>query len=198
MRRPDAANSNRRRQLSLSAWSQYDTDIRAYVVPHIGQLPLQELKVEHLHDLYDHLELVGGRRGSGLSPKTLANLHGVLHKALGDAVRRGRLSRNVADRVEAPTAERVQLRWWSVEELRAFVDHVEGDRLYAAWLLFVATGMRRGEVAGLAWEDLDLNRRRLTVQWQPGLIDNQPIFKPRPKSRPAGARWRSTRQRWPR
>jgi len=188
MRKPDGTtNRGRRRELSLSAWSQYDTYIRAYVVPHIGHLRLQELTADHLHDLYDHLDLLGGRRGSGLSPKTLANLHGVLHKALGDAVRRGRLARNVADRVEAPTAERVQLRWWSVEELRAFVVHVEGDRLYAAWLLFVTTGMRRGEVAGLAWEDLDLDRGRLSVQWQLGLIDNQPTFKPRPKSR-AGRR----------
>lgn len=67
MRKPDGtATRSRRRQLSLSAWSQYDTYIRAYVVPHIGHLRLQELNTEHLYSLYDHLDLVGGRRGNGL------------------------------------------------------------------------------------------------------------------------------------
>ncbi len=59
--------------------------------------------------------------------------------------------------------------------------------MYAAWLLFVTTGMRRGEVAGLAWEDIDLELASLTVNWQLGVIDSQPAFKPRPKSR-AGTR----------
>jgi integrase len=70
---------------------------------------------------------------------------------------------------------------------RAFVTHVRGDRLYAAWLLFVTTGMRRGEVAGLAWDDLDLDSGMLTVNWQLGILDSRPTLKPRPKSR-AGAR----------
>ncbi|MEX1177793.1 MAG: tyrosine-type recombinase/integrase [Nitriliruptor sp.] len=188
-RRPEGGTTgrSRRQQLSLTSWSQYQSYIRAYVVPQIGSIALQELSGDDLHRLYDRLEVSGGKRGRGLSAKTLANLHGVLHKALGDAVRRGRLARNVADQVQAPGAERVQMRWWSVEQLREFVRHVEGDRLYAAWLLFVTTGMRRGEVAGLAWDDLDLDEGRLTVQWQLGLIDGVPIFKPRPKSR-AGRR----------
>lgn len=188
-RRPEggATGRSRRQQLSLTSWSQYQSYIRAYVVPQIGSIALQELTGDDLHRLYDRLEVSGGRRGRGLSAKTLANLHGVLHKALGDAVRRGKLARNVADQVQGPGAERVEMRWWSVEQLRGFVQHVEGDRLYAAWLLFVTTGMRRGEVAGLAWDDLDLDEGRLTVQWQLGLIDGVPIFKPRPKSR-AGRR----------
>jgi integrase len=188
-RRPDSSTSgrSRRQQLSLTAWSQYQSYVRAYVIPHIGSIALQELTGDDLHRLYDRLEVSGGKQGQGLAAKTLVNLHGVLHKALGDAVRRGKVARNAADQVEAPGAERVQMRWWSVDQLRAFVQHVEGDRLYAAWLLFVTTGMRRGEVAGLAWDDLDLAEGRLTVRWQLGLIDGVPIFKPRPKSR-AGRR----------
>jgi integrase len=71
--------------------------------------------------------------------------------------------------------------------LRAFVTDVRGDRLYAAWLLFVTTGMRRGEVAGLTWDDLDLDTGMLTVNWQLVIFDSRPTFKPRPKSK-AGAR----------
>lgn len=59
--------------------------------------------------------------------------------------------------------------------------------MYAAWLLFVTTGMRRGEVAGFAWDDIDLHTGMLTVNWQLGILDSKPTFKPRPKSK-AGAR----------
>lgn len=175
-------------------------------MPHLGHLPLQQLSPADLNRLYDRLETQGKRRGrcatagltcpdhdcspelhDGLAPKTLTNVHGLIHKALSDAVRRGKLKRNVADQIDPPTADRTLTRWWTPLELRSFIQHVREDRLYAAWLLFVTTGMRRGEVAGLAWEDIDLELASLTVNWQLGVIDSQPAFKPRPKSR-AGTR----------
>ena len=183
----DGAAPGHRGQLALSTWSQYRTYVSAYIVPHIGHLPLQQLSATDLDRLYDLLERSGGRSGAGLAAKTLANTHGLVHKALVDAVKRGRVARNVANQVEPPKAERTIMRWWSVEELRRFVQHVEDDRIYAAWLLFATTGMRRGEVAGLAWEDVDLDVGTLTVRWQLGLVDGQPTFKLRPKSR-AGRR----------
>jgi hypothetical protein len=64
----------------------------------------------------------------------------VLHKALSDAVKRGRLKRNPADAVWPPTRGKASTRWWSVEELRAFLQHVQDDELYAAWLIFATTG----------------------------------------------------------
>ena len=206
-RRPNAATARGHRgTVGLSTWEQYRTYVRAYVVPYLGEIPLQQLAPADLDRLYDRLEAQGKRRGrcatagitcrehdcspslhDGIAPKTLTNLHGLLHKALVDAVKRGRVRRNVADLVEAPGSERPTHRWWSPEELRAFVTHVRGDRLYAAWLLFVTTGMRRGEVAGLAWDDIDLRTGVLTVNWQLGVLDSKATFKPRPKSK-AGAR----------
>jgi integrase len=206
-RRPNTATARGHRgTVGLSTWEQYRTYVRAYVVPYLGEIALQQLAPADLDRLYDRLEAQGKRRGrcatagvtcrehdcspalhDGIAPKTLANLHGLVHKALVDAVKRGRVKRNVADLVEAPGSERPTHRWWSPDELRAFVTHVRGDRLYAAWLLFVTTGMRRGEVAGLAWDDIDLETGVLTVNWQLGVLDSKPTFKPRPKSK-AGAR----------
>ena len=167
-----SAARGHRGTVGLSTWEQYQTYIRAYVVPHLGLLPLQQLSHADLNRLYDRLETQGKRRGrcatagltcpdhncspelhDGLAPKTLTNVHGLIHKALSDAVRRGKLKRNVAGQIDPPTADRTLTRWWTPLELRSFVQHVREDRLYAAWLLFVTTGMRRGEVAGLAWED---------------------------------------------
>ena len=159
-----------------------------------------------LNRLYDELETSGKRAGKcrtagitcrkhycgpdkheGLSPKTVANIHGVLHKALGDAVKWGKLARNVADAVESPRADRGRTEVWTVEQLRTFLNHVAQDRLYAMWLLFATSGMRRGEVAGLAWPDLDLDAGLVRIDWTLGLVDAKPTSKLRPKSR-AGKR----------
>jgi integrase len=91
----------------------------------------------------------------------------VLRKALGDALRWKLVVRNVAADADPPklrAAGRVELRTWSAPELRAFLKHVAHDRLYAAWLLAANTGMRRGEVLGLRWDDVDLDRARLSVR----------------------------------
>ncbi len=67
------------------------------------------------------------------------------------------MTRNVADAVEPPRADRTRTDVWTLDELRTFLTRVAEDRLYSMWLLFATTGMRRGEVAGLAWPDLDLD-----------------------------------------
>jgi integrase len=182
----DGRGGNRGR-VSLATWDQYSTYATKYIAPHIGSVLLQDLGPRHIEDLYDHLEQAGGRNGKGLAQKTVANVHGILHKALGDAVRRGLVLRNPVDAVEAPRTRRPKPTFWEVEELRAFVKHVEGDRLYAVWLLFATTGMRRGEVAGLSWDDIDLEKGALRVQWTLGIVGNRPTWKQQPKSR-AGER----------
>ena len=73
----------------------------------------------------------------------------MLHKALTDAVRWSHLPRNPVALAEPPKADRPEMKVWSPQQLRAFVDCTKNDRLACAWLLFVTTGMRRGEVLGL-------------------------------------------------
>jgi integrase len=99
-----------------------------------------------------------------LAPKTVIYIHSILHRALRDAVRWGYVVRNVADAADPPKAKTPEMRVWSPAQLRAFLGHVEGDRLYAAWLLAATTGMRRGEILGLRWSDLDLDAGRVAVR----------------------------------
>jgi integrase len=115
------------------------------------------------------------------------NVHRIMHKAMSDAVKAGKVVRNVLDSVQAPTAGRTRTEVWNVDQLRSFLAHVRQDRLYAAWLLLATTGMRRGEVAGLAWEDLDLGAGRLRVAWTLGVVESRATWKSSPKSR-AGER----------
>jgi len=180
--RTAAAGRRHRGQLGVATWASYSDVIAAYVIPHIGHVRLQDLTAEHLDRLYDRLEAAGGRRGQPLSSKTVLNVHRLLHKALKDAVRQQRIAINVADRVQPPSAVRTRPSIWRVDQLRAFLRHVERDRLYAAWLLFATTGMRRGEVAGLAWADIDLWEATLSVSITLGVVQAKPTWKPRPKT----------------
>jgi integrase len=72
--------------------------------------------------------------------------------------------RNVADAADPPKPRTPEMQVWSPDQLRAFLNHVQADRLCAAWLLAVTTGMRRGEILGLRWSDLDLEAGRVAVR----------------------------------
>jgi len=135
---------------------------------------LQALSRDDLDRLYDELEQRGGHRKQGHAPSSVANIHGVVHEALSDAVKRGCCIANVADAVAAPSPLEGEQSVWTVEQLRMFLEHVRDDSLYAAWLLFATTGMRRGEVAGLARADLDLDAGRLRIDWTLGVINGKP------------------------
>ena len=90
-------------------------------------------------------------------------VHTIVHKALHDAVRWGRLGRNPADLADPPAARSPEMQVWSAEQLRKFLKSVEGDRLYAMWLMYATTGMRRGEVLGLRLRDVDHKHGRIAV-----------------------------------
>lgn len=143
--------------------------VNRYLVPRIGSVPLSKLDGERIGRLYADL-LTDGRTGAsgttgGLSPKTVRNVAGVLHKALSDAVRVGKLSANPATGVDLPTWKRPELTVWDEREAATFLAYVEqaGDPLAAVWRLMLATGLRRGELLGLYWEDVDLLNASLDV-----------------------------------
>ena len=156
-------------QLAPSTFDSYRRNIELHVLPRIGGVPLQKLAAEDLDRLYAELSTDGRRDGKpgGLAPKSVRIVHAILHKALSDARRKGTLTRNVAEVADPPkrrSAKRPEMKVWSPEELHAFLDGAAKNRNHAAWFLSSHTGMRRGEVLGLRWGDVDLDRRRLAVR----------------------------------
>jgi integrase len=121
---------------------------------------LQAVTGGHLNSLYRELEQ------AGLSVSTRRLTHAVLHRALKDAVRWGKLVRNPADQADPPAKARTRVEAWTAKELARFLAHVGEDRLFPLWRLAATTGMRRGELAGLIWRCLDLDGARLSVEQQ--------------------------------
>ena len=121
-----------------------------------------------LYGLYAAL-LADGKRshvGGGLAPRTVRYVHTILHRAFRDAVRWGRLARNPTDAADPPRASasaRPAMTTWTAGELRAFLDHLHGHRLPAAFVLLATSGARRGEVLGLRWSDLNHDAGRPSI-----------------------------------
>jgi integrase len=139
---------------------QYRSVIKLRISPYIGHLRLQAIAGGHLNGLYRELEQ------ASLSVSTRKLTHAVLHRAFRDAVRWGKLVRSPADMADPPAAARSRAQAWTATELSRFLEHVQGDRLYALWRLAATTGMRRGELAGCTWRCLHLDGARLSIEQQ--------------------------------
>ena len=149
-----------------STYDSYRSNMETHVLPALGSRALQQLTAPMLNALYADLLARGNGRGP-LAPKTVRYIHTIIHKALADAVDAGILPANVAERSKPPRPNRgrtKKIECWEAEELAAFLRAVEGTRLEAAWRLAAMTGMRRGEVLGLRWSDVDLDGSRLAVR----------------------------------
>ena len=143
----------------------YEQMIDRYVLPHIGRVPLRSLTITHLQDLYAQLRRNGRHDGGPLSPKTVLNVHQILRTALGDADRAGLVPRNVA-RLMNPPCHGVapEQRCWNEHQLQQFLHVAMTHRLGPAIWLAAMTGMRRGEVLGLRWSDIDLDAATLSIR----------------------------------
>jgi integrase len=171
-----------------STWLSYQLNIQNHIVPALGRLNLQALTPGQLTAFYRHLLTSGRRDGKGgLAPKTVKNIHATLHPALAVAMRWGYVVRNVADAVDLPKVSAPEMQVWSPEQLRTFLAHVRADRLFAAWMLFATTGMRRGEVAGLRWTDVDLRAGQVKVA-KPRVAVRYQVHVSEPKTL-KGKRW---------
>lgn len=143
--------------------------VNAYLIPRIGHVPIGKLTSTVIAGLYADLLADGhtGKNGTGgLSAKTVRNIAGTLHKALKDGVRREQLARNPAANVDLPRAVRPELNVWDEQQVGQFLAHVNDveDPCAPLWRLLLATGLRRGELLGLTWTDVDLVDGTVTIR----------------------------------
>ena len=147
-----------RPNLRPRTWQRYAELLRVHVLPELGNVRLTKLSPEQLERLY------GRMLAAGSSPRTVRHVHTVLHNALERATKRSRIARNVAELVEPPSAARVEMRVFSEDEAQRFLAAIKGDRFETLYVLALSTGMRQGELLGLRWRDVDLERRALQVR----------------------------------
>lgn len=158
-------------RLRPRTYRSYKSVVELHIVPMIGRIRLAKLQPDDLDGLYVELLRDGNRRGKsggGLSPASVRYVHRVLRKALGDAHRKGIVSRNVASQADPPspsaTAEPDAMHVWDAAELRHFLEVTATHRHHVLLTVAARTGMRRGEVLALRWHDIDFDRSTITVR----------------------------------
>jgi integrase len=171
--------------LAPTTIASYKTNVNAHIVARLGSMPLDAVTPTLIKQFYSELLTEGRRDGSGgLSPRTVNYVGTILGKAMRDAEAQRLINRNPALGVRKPRskAKASKVRSWTAGQLRTFLDHVSGDRLYPIWMLASSTGLRRSELLGLRWEDVELDACRLSVRQGLVLVDNQPLLRATTKS----------------
>lgn len=195
----------------LSTYQHYERIVRLHVVPALGRKKLRVLRPDDLQRLYGAMlgETVRSRpqqkspATATYSPKMVHHLHSVLHRAFGQAVRWGYLTRNLTEAVDPPSVPRREMHPPDGMALGKLLDvananaatyrdalkagkspaeaaQQHGDRLAALWTLAVYSGLRQAELLGLKWEDINLESGSLTVRRilsrVQGVRGTEPVF----------------------
>lgn len=131
--------------------------INRYIDTTIGKIPIQSLTVRHVQQVYS------GMLVKGLSHTTVVQLHRIFRQALSHAVRWGILTRNVADATSPPRIHHKSITMWDVDTIQRFLACSKGSKYQHMYHLAILTGMRRSELTGLKWENVDTLRCVLSV-----------------------------------
>jgi integrase len=152
-------NDYAKTKVKPSTFKNYRNAVYGRIIPELGKIRLKELKLHHGQKFVNMLVKEGKR------PSYVVGLYRILHVALEQAVKLEKIPRNPFDGVECPSLKREKKKTWTVEEAKRFLQFAKLDSpiYYMAFLIAIHTGMRKGEVLGLRWQDIDFERKRLSV-----------------------------------
>ena len=168
-----------------SSHQTYKGYIENHIKPNIGDIPLEKLTTLDLQRLYktllargrvDRLESKG--QPKGLSPKTVRNIHQILSSALKLAQEQRIILTNPAEGCALPKVEHREMKTLPVEQLQSFLREAKDSGVFELYYLELATGLRRGELLGLKWEDIDLEHGDLRVRRQIARINGKVVEAP--------------------
>lgn len=151
-------------KVSPKTYERYQEMIDGHIRPALGSYLLPKLAPLHIQAFYSRALASGRKDGKGgLSSQSVVHFHRLLHKALAQAVKWQLLVRNPLDAVEPPRAEHREMRALDEDETATLLGLLGASRLHMAVMLAVTTGLRRGEILGLRWSNIDLATGTITV-----------------------------------
>lgn len=170
-----------RTNVSPATYHRYDSIVHNQLIPSLGAIALGQLRPQHIQHSYSEALRSGRKNGTGgLSPRSVVQQHRILRKALQHAVQWQIINRNPADSVQPPRVARMERDSLDPGQLQDVLRAAESSRHYALVFMAAATGMRRGELLGLRWNDVDLDHGTAsisqTIIWLPkqGFIAGPP------------------------
>ena len=148
--------------LKESTRRNYRQTANKHIVKALGSVELNKLKTEQIQSLY--IKLLSGE--PPLSPKTIKNIHGLLHRVLHKAVQLRYIDHNPTDGCTIPKVPKPAIKPMEKEEILRFLQEIKGDELETFFFVALFTGMRRGELMGLTWDDVSFERQQIRVHKQ--------------------------------
>ena len=175
---------NRKKDIAPNTYFGYKTNIEKHIIPEIGNIKLQELKVLHIDKLYR----VKRNPNKEVTDKSLSNtsiryIHRVLRKALQDAYVKELIVKNVADLATVPKEIEHEPKILNEKEVKKLLLSSKGTDFYLPVLLAVGLGLRRGEVLGLCWSDIDFDRSTITIKQAVSINYDGEIYLKTPKTK---------------
>jgi integrase len=166
---PEEWQSVKRRQgTRASTLRGYEWLIRQHIRPGLGGIRLDKLTPTDIRHLVERTA------ESGLSAQSVRLMHALIRNALADAEREELVHRHVAKQVRPPATQREEVRVLTVEDARRLVGVIRGDRFEALWVCALTLGLRKGELLGLRWNDIDFGYATLTVRQAPAASRRAP------------------------
>ena len=168
-----------------SSHQTYRGYIEHHIKPHIGDIPLNKLTTLDLQMLYKEL-LTEGRvvriesrkQPRGLSPKTVRNINQIISSAMDQAIAQKLILTNPTNGCALPQVEHQEMKTLSADQLSAFLREAKETGVYEMYYFELATGLRRGELLGLKWEDVDWHRRTIRICRQVARINGEIVEAP--------------------
>jgi integrase len=139
-------------------YQQYHQHVRLYISPALGRLKLSNLTPREVQTF------INGQTKKGLSPRTAQLSLVILRRALQQAVKWTLVGRNVAKLVDSPKIRRPEVKPLDPAQAHMFLDAAKGERLEALYSVALSLGLREGEALGLRWNDIDLDKRQLSIR----------------------------------
>ena len=143
-----------------STMDNYESDFRMHVVPYIGHIKLKDLTTLHIQRTYTKAQQ------NGLSPKSIRNIHGLVHGMLAKAQSLDMVRKNVSEDRELPMLEKAEMHTLSDVELRCFLAIAKDDPFYLMYYVDFFTGLRESELIGLTWDCIDFAKGTIRVYRQ--------------------------------
>ena len=135
-----------------------------HIAPRIGNIQIVELAPYHLQRMYSNLLDSEQKNGKKLSSTTVHHIHRICYSALKWGVQMRMLQENVAESVKTPKRNKQEMKTWTKDEVATFLNVAKEDRLYPLFYVAIGTGLRRGELLGLKWEDVDFENGVLSIR----------------------------------